>query len=100
MFGKQGEHAAWIIAEALKRGYEAVEPTQEGQDAYIGRFREVELDLSHIFETCPPSYFTNEGETNAPWFLFRGWGLGWSDFQNVLQDWRDEGNMQGMRIEP
>ncbi|MDG2005631.1 MAG: NAD(P)/FAD-dependent oxidoreductase [Novosphingobium sp.] len=99
MFSKQGYHAAHIISEALNRGYSAVEPSQEGQDAYIKRFAEVELDLSHIFETCPPSYFTNEGETNAPWFLFRGWGLGWDDFQNLLQDWRDEGSMQGMRID-
>jgi len=99
MFSKQGEHAAYIISEALKRGYAAVEPTKEAQDAYVQRFREVELDLSHIFETCPPSYFTNEGETNAAWFLFRGWGLGWNDFQNMLQDWRDEGGMAGMRID-
>ncbi len=99
MFSMQGYHAAQVISEALKRGYKAVEPTQEAQDAYIKRFREVELDLSHIFETCPPSYFTNEGETNAPWFLFRGWGLGWNNFQEMLQAWRDEGSMEGMRID-
>jgi cation diffusion facilitator CzcD-associated flavoprotein CzcO len=98
-FGEQGRHAAWIIAQSLKRGYKAVEPSPEGQEAYIKRFADVELDLSHIFETCPPSYFTNEGETNAPWFLFRGWGLGWSDWQNRLQDWMDEGSMEGMRID-
>ncbi|MCB2072456.1 MAG: NAD(P)/FAD-dependent oxidoreductase [Novosphingobium sp.] len=99
MFSKQGYHASYVIAEALKRGIKAVEPTQEAQDAYIQRFREVELDLTHIFETCPPSYFTNEGETNAPWFLFRGWGLGWDNFQTMLQDWRDEGSMEGMRLD-
>jgi len=99
MFSRQGYHAAWIIAEALKRGVKAVEPTQEGQDAYIARFREVELDLSHIFETCPPSYFTNEGETGAAWFLFRGWGLGWDNWEAMLQDWRDKGDMAGMRLD-
>ncbi len=98
-FGQQGYHAAWIIAEALKRGYKAIEPSREGQDTYITRFCELELDLSHIFETCPPSYFTNEGETNAPWFLFRGWGLGWDNFEQVLKNWRDEGSMPGMTIE-
>lgn len=96
MFSQQGYHAAYIISEALKRGYAAVEPTQEAQDAYVARFREVEMDLSHIFETCPPSYFTNEGETNAPWFLFRGWGLGWTNFQEMLEEWRQEGSMKGL----
>ena len=99
MFSKQGYHAAHIISESLKRGYAAVEPTQEGQDAYLKRFREVELDLSNILESCPPSYFTNEGEKEAKWFLFRGWGLGWNNFQELLEDWRQEGSMQGMRID-
>lgn len=98
-FGKQGYHAAYIISQALERGYKAVEPTKEAEDAYVEHFREVELDLSHVLETCPPSYFTNEGEKNAPWFLFRGYGLGWGAFQQLLQDWRDEGSMEGMRLD-
>ncbi|MCB2058905.1 MAG: monooxygenase, partial [Novosphingobium sp.] len=98
-FSAQGYHAAYIIATALERGIKAVEPTQEGQDAYVKEFREKELDLSVVLNECTPSYFTNEGEKEAKWFLFRGWGPGWHDFQNMLQDWRDEGSMQGMRLD-
>jgi len=99
MFRMQGYHAAYVISESLKRGIAAVEPSQEAEEAYIKRFHEVELDLSNILESCPPSYFTNEGEKEAKWFLFRGWGLGWDNFQQMLQEWRDEGSMQGMRID-
>ncbi|MEZ5742973.1 MAG: NAD(P)/FAD-dependent oxidoreductase [Sphingomonadaceae bacterium] len=97
MFSKQGEHAAYVISESLKRDIAAVEPTQEAQDAYLQRFREVELDLSSVLESCPPSYFTNEGEKEAKWFLFRGWGLGWNNFQEMLEEWRGEGSMEGLR---
>jgi hypothetical protein len=99
MFSRQGYHAAWIIAEALKRGIATVEPTAEGQDAYVERFNAVALDLSVILNECTPSYFTNEGEKEAKWFLFRGWGLGWDNFQAMLEDWRQQGDFAGMRVE-
>lgn len=98
-FGMQGYHASYIIGEALQRGIKAVEPTQEAQDAYVKKFHEVELDLSTVLNECTPSYFTNEGEKEAKWFLFRGWGPGWDDFQNMLQKWRDEGSLEGMRLD-
>ncbi|KHK89443.1 flavin-containing monooxygenase [Novosphingobium malaysiense] len=98
-FGEQGRHASYIISEAMKRGIKAVEPTQEGQDAYVREFREKELDLSIILNECTPSYFTNEGEKEAKWFLFRGWGPGWDDFQRLVRDWREEGSMEGMRLD-
>jgi cation diffusion facilitator CzcD-associated flavoprotein CzcO len=96
-FGMQGLHAAYIIGEALKRGV-AVEPTQEAQDGYIKRFNEVALDLSALLNECTPSYFTNEGEKEAKWFLFRGWGLGWDNFQAMLADWRDAGDLSGLEM--
>jgi cyclohexanone monooxygenase len=98
-FGRQGAHAAYIIAEALKRGVKAVEPSQEAQDAYVQRFKEVEIDTSKIEPLCPPSYFNNEGEADAKWALFRGWGLGWYDFERMLKEWRDKGEMQGLVFE-
>ena len=98
-FGMQCYHASYIISEALNQGIKAVEPTQEGQDAYVSEFREKELDLSIILNECTPSYFTNEGEKEAKWFLFRGWGPGWDDFQRVVAEWRAEGSMKGMRLD-
>jgi hypothetical protein len=98
-FSKQAYHATYVISEALRRGYQAVEPTQQAQDGYVREFQEKALDLSVILNECTPSYFTNEGEKEAKWFLFRGWGPGWDDFQRVLQEWRDQGDMAGMTID-
>jgi len=99
MFSKQAEHATHIIAEALQRGYLAVEPTQQAQDDYVRKFGEVAADLSVILNECTPSYFTNEGDKEAKWFLFRGWGPGWGDFQRLLAEWREAGTMPGMQID-
>ena len=98
-FGRQGEHIAYIVAEALKRGAHAVEPTKQAMDEYVKRFEELEIDLSAFQSQCPPSYFNNEGEAAAKWALFRGWGLGWNDFQSMLASWRDSGELKGLSVE-
>ncbi|MET0250716.1 MAG: NAD(P)/FAD-dependent oxidoreductase [Novosphingobium sp.] len=97
-FGRQGEHSAWIIAEALKRGLKAVEPSRKAQDDYVKFFTENEIDQSAFQRECTPSYFTNEGEVKTPWALFRQWGAGWDDFRRTLHDWREKGDLEGMAL--
>lgn len=97
-FGEQGRHIAYIIAETLKRGAKVVEPTKAGMDAYVDRFHEIEIDQSVFLDQCTPSYFNNEGEKNTRWALFRAWGLGWDDFDGMLEAWRESGKMEGMEL--
>ncbi|MGB8365792.1 MAG: flavin-containing monooxygenase [Rhizomicrobium sp.] len=95
-FGQQGNHIAYIIGEALKRGAAVVEPSKEAQDEYVRRFKELEIDFSEFQRQCPPGYFNNEGEENPKWALFRGYGPGWDAFQKLMQDWRAKGDMEGL----
>jgi cation diffusion facilitator CzcD-associated flavoprotein CzcO len=96
---RQCYHIVYVISEALKRGVKAVELSQQAQDAYVKHFHEVEFDASQFQRECTPSYFTNEGQVKAPWALFRSYGLGWSAFQQLLEDWRNKGNMEGVVLE-
>jgi cation diffusion facilitator CzcD-associated flavoprotein CzcO len=98
-FGSQGHHIAYIVSEALKRGAAVVEPSLEAQDEYVRRFHELEFDISAFQSQCPPSYFNNEGDANAKWALFRGWGPGWDAFQAMLEDWRKSGSLEGLVLE-
>ncbi|HEY0957707.1 MAG TPA: NAD(P)/FAD-dependent oxidoreductase [Novosphingobium sp.] len=98
-FGSQGYHASRIIRDVLDKGYSSVEPSKEGQEDYIRRFNEVALDLSAYLNECTPNYFTNDGDKEAKWFLFRGWGLGWDNWAGMLEDWRQKGDMEGMTLE-
>jgi cyclohexanone monooxygenase len=98
-FGRQAYHIAYVISEALKRGVKAVEPTQQAQDAYVKHFEDTGFDSTQFQRECTPSYFTNEGQVKAPWALFRGYGPGWNAFQQLLEDWRNKGNMEGLVLE-
>ncbi len=97
--GSQGYHITHMISEALKRGVKAVEPSQEAQDAYVRHFEEVQPDMSQFQRECTPSYFTNEGQVKAPWALFRPYGLGWTAFQKLLEQWRSKGDLEGLVLE-
>jgi cation diffusion facilitator CzcD-associated flavoprotein CzcO len=96
---KQTYHIAHVIHETLKRGASVVEPSQEAQDAYVKRFNELQIDLSEYQATCPPGYFSNEGDANPYWSLFRSWGHGWDAFQHMLKEWRDTGDLAGLVLE-
>ena len=96
-FGRQGAHAAWIIAECLKRGVAQFEPSQTAVDDYVRTYNEIKIDVSEMMARCPPGYFNNEGGNNK-WALFPGWGYGWDHFENMLAEWRAAGDMAGMEL--
>ena len=97
-FGRQGEHAAWIIAETMRRGKAVAETTKKGEDAYCNHFAEIEIDTSAFNAECTPSYFTNEGQKNAPWSLFRAYGHGWDAWRGRIEGWREAGTFEGMEL--
>jgi len=97
-FGQQGYHIAHIISETMKRGATVVEPAAEAQDEYVRRFEELEPDASAFLSECPPSYFNNEGESNPKWALFRPWGQGWDAFMDMLDEWREQGELEGLNL--
>ena len=57
----QGEHIAYIIAEALARGATTVEPTQHAQDDWGKAVRDNAIDNSAFDAQCTPGYYNNEG---------------------------------------
>jgi cation diffusion facilitator CzcD-associated flavoprotein CzcO len=97
-FGAQGRHAAHIIRTALDEGYTEVEVSPEAQEAYVARFEELEIDSSEFLGECTPSYFNNEGEKKPKWALFRSWGHGWHAFEDMLAQWRDKGDLEGLTL--
>jgi cyclohexanone monooxygenase len=97
-FGRQGAHAAWIFAEALRRGVRVVEPSQAAQDAYVRSYNAIKPDVSEMQARCPPGYFNNEGSADNKWALFPGWGHGWDHFETMLAEWREQGDLAGMDL--
>ena len=101
MFEQQAKHIGYILAEAQNRGATTVEPGQDGQDAWVRTVRELAIDNSAFELTCTPGYYNNEGrggaEANGS-FLGDYYSPGFYAFDELLQKWRDEGDLAGLEL--
>ncbi|QZA07199.1 NAD(P)/FAD-dependent oxidoreductase [Mycolicibacter heraklionensis] len=101
MFEQQAEHIAYIIAEALNRGATVVEPSQEGQNAWVNTIRELAFDNSAFDLSCTPGYYNNEGRgfgDASRSFLGEVYSPGFYAFDDLLKQWRDAGDLNGMDL--
>jgi cation diffusion facilitator CzcD-associated flavoprotein CzcO len=98
-FSRQGFHIAYIVKEALNRGCTAVEPSEQAQDGWVETIRKTAIDLSRFQRECTPSYFNNEGSEKIRWYLGESYGPGWQAFEQLVREWRDSGNLEGLLLD-
>lgn len=101
MLEQQARHIAYIISEAQNRGATTVEPSQEGQQAWVATVRELSIDNSAFELSCTPGYYNNEGRGGAVRngaFLGDFYAPGFYAFEDLIADWRAAGDLHGLEI--
>jgi len=99
MLQQQAEHIAYMVSEALKCGAATVEPSQEAQDEWIRIIRETAVDTSAFDQACTPGYYNNEGGGGGEGVrthLGEPYGPGFYVFDDLLQEWRAAGDLDGL----
>ena len=98
MFEQQVRHIAYIIGEAVKRNATPVEASQEAQDAWVHTIREFAFDNSAFENACTPSYYFNEGAGGGGPRSALGdpYSPGYYAFEQLLTEWRDKGDLDGL----
>jgi cyclohexanone monooxygenase len=99
MLEQQGEHIAYIIAEALARGATTVEPSQEAQDEWRLVIKETAIDNLQFDMECTPGYYNNEGGGGGEGIrshLGEPYSPGFYVFDDLLREWRDKGDLDGL----
>ncbi|MFF3581453.1 flavin-containing monooxygenase [Streptomyces mirabilis] len=96
MFEQQAQHIAYIIKETLARGASTVEPTEEAQDQWCTTVRETAVDNTNFQRECTPGYYNNEGEQQIRSHLGEPYWPGFYALEDLLQAWRDAGEMRGL----
>jgi cyclohexanone monooxygenase len=95
----QGEHIAYVIAEALSRGITTVEPSRQAQDGWCQTIKESYIDTSAFDAECTPGYYNNEGGGGGEGIrshLGEPYGPGFYAFGDLLKRWRDKGDLEGL----
>ena len=98
MFEQQARHIAYLISEAQRRGATTVEPSQQGQDDWVSTIRELAIDNSAFEVSCTPGYYNKEGGGGAEGFLGEYYSPGFYVFDDLLKEWRDKGDLDGLEL--
>jgi cyclohexanone monooxygenase len=95
----QANHVCYLVNEARKRGFETLEPTVEGQEAYVEEVRRLAPGGARFYMECTPGYYNSEGASgNRNGFFSDMYGAGPLQFFEVLGQWRDNGKMDGIAL--
>ncbi|OBA86582.1 monooxygenase [Mycobacteriaceae bacterium 1482268.1] len=101
MFEQQARHIAYIVSEAMARGVTTVETSQAAQDDWVTTIRETAQDDGGFLASCTPGYYNNEGGGGGEGIrsaLGEPYSGGFYAFEDLLTEWRDKGDLDGLEL--
>ncbi|MDA8627633.1 hypothetical protein N9L77_05690 [Pseudomonadales bacterium] len=85
----------YIIGRALEEGVREVEVTEEAESAWTEMIQD-SVALSALGQgECTPSYFNGEGQSSGAITVYAKGPLA---FFQVLEEWRDAGDHEGLEF--
>ncbi|CAN7618654.1 NAD(P)/FAD-dependent oxidoreductase [Phenylobacterium sp. LjRoot225] len=98
---EQSKHLAYILRAAKDRNAVRMEATRDAEDAWVETIIELAQLNQEFLERCTPGYYNGEGQINAEAAKRNaGYGRGPGAFFDVLDDWRNDGRLAGLTLEP
>ena len=94
-----GEHIAAVIAHVLRqkeRGTEVIEPLEETVENWGRQVEEGHEMRLQVNASCPPGYYNKQGRPQDISSRMAYYPKGIMEWQKVMREWREEGNMKGM----
>jgi cation diffusion facilitator CzcD-associated flavoprotein CzcO len=103
LLDEQASHVAYVIKQVRQRQLETIEPATEVVDAYTEAIRSAPANktLVNFYAGCTPGYYNGEGKATRGEELFFGnrYGDGAMAFYQMLANWRQAGQLQGMMLQ-
>jgi cyclohexanone monooxygenase len=100
MFDDQARHIAYIISEAQKRQALTVEPSLEAQEAWVETVHGLAISNRAFLEACTPGYYNNEGSERPGSLAAETYAPGLNAFSELLDQWRGQGDLEGLILKP
>jgi cyclohexanone monooxygenase len=95
----QTRHVTYMITQAHARGFKILEPSLEAEEGYVQDIRRLARRSERFYRECTPGYYNSEGaEGNKRGFFSEGYGAGSVRFFEVLDEWRQDGRMDGLTL--
>lgn len=98
MLDNQARHVSYVINETNKRGAKAVEATPEAEADWVKTVLAPNMMTDYLAQ-CTPGYYNNEGKSGQGEGFFEGhYPEGAVQFFQMLDEWRDSGQLDGLRF--
>ncbi len=98
MLEAQARHLAHIIKECSDRQVRVVETSEEAENAWVQTVISSAMMRQRFQEECTPGYYNNEGKPSTLAARNGPYGAGSIAFIQLLEEWRNEGSLQGLEL--
>jgi cation diffusion facilitator CzcD-associated flavoprotein CzcO len=100
MYGAQADHIAYIIGQVKAKGAKAVQPSEKAQDDWVETIYSLSRRNQEFLSECTPSYFNNDGahKNRNAGFLSDAYAPGILAFNELMAEWRDQGDCEGLEF--
>ena len=97
---EQARHIAYMLSEVRRQDGSTIECTPEGEQAWLDEMASKARLGARFRAECTPGYYNNEGQTGNPNQFFSGaYGAGPIRFFRILDEWRENGRLDGVAID-
>jgi len=98
MLNTQSQHVAHLISQLKAREGRSIEPTVDAEAEWV-RLVTGKTLMSDYLNTCTPGYYNGEGRQDTNGFLDAQYPHGAVAFRELLERWREKGDLEGLIIE-
>ncbi len=95
---EQAQHVAYIISQLNAGNHKVVEASADAEQAWVDTIIKLARVNEKFQADCTPGYYNNEGKPEERSLQDTNYGLGPVAFFKVLEDWREEGGLQGLEL--
>ncbi len=98
MLDEQSKHLAYTLGHAAGHDVTLIETTAQAEAEWVDRIVELSQMNVKFLEACTPGYYNNEGKPGDRSLRNGSYGAGAIAFIRLLESWRDEGNLAGLKL--
>ena len=96
---EQAMHISYMISQVRDQGATMIEATAEGEQMWVDEIQDKSKLGERFRAECTPGYYNNEGKAGNPdGFFTTSYGAGPIRFHRILDEWREDGRMDGAAI--
>ena len=98
MLDEQAQHIAYLVRYGLDHDVRTMEPSEAAEEQWVQTIIAFSRMGRDFLESCTPGYYNNEGNLSNLAAQNSFFGGGSILFFNMLKDWRDKGDLNGMEV--